>query len=240
MRELARGDAEVMQQIAAWEKSRFKNRKALLVSDGNRLECPSPLWKKFHTWFVEPCYVDFRFFPEVPFQSLSKGYLSSVVTSRLGLDAAKRAIEMPFSILTFEEAEKSGITSREDYKRDWEDWHGQNKDHAYVHTFVTLNRTSAREQILRGLDNWLRWNSRGKFRGDARATNRGGPRDQLRCLGALRIVNRYRTRKRITGTSNGEDVIVSTPYKSYSNLFKAAAKARAFIDAIKQGKRAFL
>jgi hypothetical protein len=73
MRELARGDAEVMQQIAALEKSRFKNRKARLASDGNRLECPAPLWDKFHSWFAEPSYVDFRFFPGVPFQSLSGG-----------------------------------------------------------------------------------------------------------------------------------------------------------------------
>lgn len=229
-----------MRQIAAWEKSRFKNRKALLASDKNRLERPAPLWEKFHSWFVEPSYVDFRFFPGVPFQSLSKGYLSSVVTSRLGSDALKREFNKPFSILTFEQAERKGkrkaINSREDYKRWWEEWYGQ--DHRYLHAFVTLNRASTREQILQGLENFLRWNSRGKFRSDGRATNRGGARDRLKCLGALRVMKHYGTRKRITGASNGEDVTVPTPYRSYSNLFKAAKKARAFLEAIKKGRRA--
>ncbi|KAF5407278.1 MAG: hypothetical protein Udaeo2_26350 [Candidatus Udaeobacter sp.] len=121
MRELARGDAEVMRRISAWRKSRFKNRKALLASDRNRLECPAPLWEKLHTWFVEPSYVDFRFFPQVPFQALSEGYLFNVVTSRLGSEALKREFKKTFSILTFEQAERSAITSTEDYKRWWED-----------------------------------------------------------------------------------------------------------------------
>jgi hypothetical protein len=159
-----------------------------------------------------------------------------VFTSRLGSAELKLAFNKPFSILPFKEAARSGITSKKDYQRYWEDRHGQNKDDPYVHAFVTLNRTSTREQILQGLENWLKWNSGGNFRNDGRATNRGGARDQLRCLGALRIINHYRTRKRITGASNGEDVTVPAPYKSYSNLFKAAKKARAFLDAIKQGK----
>jgi hypothetical protein len=150
----------------------------------------------------------------------------------------KREFNKPSSILTFEEAETSGMTSREDYKGWWEDWHGQNKNHSYLHAFVTLNLTSTREQILQGLENWLRWNSRGAFRNDGRATNRGGPRDRLKCLGALRIIKHYGTRKRITGASNGEEVTVPAHYKSYSNLFKAAEKARAFLKSIKHGNRA--
>jgi hypothetical protein len=238
MRELARGDAEVMRRISAWEKSRFKNRNALFASDKNRLECPAPLWEKFHTWFVEPCYVDFRFFPQVPFQSLSDGYRFNVVTSRLGLDAVKLVLEKPFSMLTFEEAERKAITSIEDYKRWWEGLHGQDQDPRYMHALVTFNRASSREQILERLKNWLRWKGRHEFRNDGRATNRGGARDQLRCLGALRIIKHYGTRKRITGASNGEDVMVPAPYQFYSNLFKAAEKARAFLESIKQGKRA--
>jgi hypothetical protein len=230
----------VMRHLSAWKNNRFKNRKALLAADTSWLGCPATLWERFHTWFVEPCYVDFRFFPAVPFQSLSDGYLFNVVTSRIGSDALKQEFNKPFSILTFEEAEESGITSREDYKRWWEDWYGQNLNHRYVHALVTVNRASTREQILHGLENWLRWNSRGKFRSEGRATNRGGPRDRLRCLGALRVIKHCRTRKRITGASNGEEVIVPAPYKSYSNLFKAAQKARGFLDAIKQGKRAEL
>jgi hypothetical protein len=35
-------------------------------------------------------------------------------------------------------------------------------------------------------------------------------------------------------------IVPEKPYKSYSNLFKAAKKARAFIEAIMQGKRAEL
>jgi len=238
MRELARGDAEVMRQISAWRKSRFKNREVLTASDRSWLECPAPLWKKFHTWFAEPSYVDFRFFPEVPFQSLPDGYRFSVVNSRLGSHALKLEFNKPFSILTFEKAEKAAISSREDYKRWWESWGGPNREHAFLHAFITLNRTSTREQILQELENWLRWNSGEDFRDDGRTTNRGGPRDRLRCLGALRIVKHYGTRKRITGASNGEDVTVPAPYKSYSNLFKAAEKARAFLEAIKQGNKA--
>jgi hypothetical protein len=239
MRELAGGDAEVMRRISTWQKSLFQDRNALLASDRNRLECPAPLWQKFHAWFVEPSYVDFRFFPQVPFQSLADGYLFNVVTSRIGSDALTREFKKPFSILTFEEAKKAAITSSEDYKKRWEDSHGQNKNHPYVHAFVTLNRASTREQILQGLENWLRWNSGRKiFRNDGRTTNRGGARDRLRCLGALRIIKHYGPRKRITGASNGEEVIVPAPYKSYSNLFKAAKKARALLDAIEQGNRA--
>jgi hypothetical protein len=241
MRELARGDAEVMRRIAAWEKSRFKNRKALLASNRSWLECPAPLWDKFHSWFVEPSYVDFRFFPQVPFQALSEEYLFNVVTSRMGSEALKREFNQPFSILTFEEAgaSKANITSREEYERWWQHWQGRNKDHVWVHAFVTFNRTSSRDQILEGLENWLKWNSGRKiFRNDGRATNRGGPQDQLRRLGALRIIKHYRTRKRITGASNGEEVTGPAPYKSYSNLFKAAKKARTFLEAIEQGNRA--
>jgi hypothetical protein len=238
MRELARADTEVMGRISAWEKSRFKNRKALLATDRPWLECPAPLWEKFHTWFVEPSYVDFRFFPHVPFQSLSEAYRFSVVISRIGSNELKREFNEPFSILTFEEAERKTITSKEDYTRWWEGLYGQNKNGPYVHAFVTLNRESTREQILQALENWLRWKGRHKFRNDARTTNRGGAKDRLRCLGALRIIKHYGTRKRITGASNGEDVIVPAPYKSYSNLFKAAKKARAFLEAIKKGRRA--
>lgn len=237
MRELARGDAKVMRQIAAWEKSRFKNRKALLASDRSWLECPAPLWKQFHDWFVEPCYVDFRFFPQVPFQSLSQGHRFKVVNSRLGSRELKLAVNKPFSILTFEEAEKAAVSSREDYRRWWEDWRGQ--DHRYVHAFVTLDRASTQEQILQGLENWVKWELRRAFRNHhVRTTNRGGPQDRLRCLGAVRIIEHYRTRKRITGASHGEDIMVPAPYRSYSNFFKAAKKACAFLEVVKQGNRA--
>jgi hypothetical protein len=58
---------------------------------------------------------------------------------------------------------------------------------------------------------------------------RGGLRDKLRCLGALRVVNHYRSTRLVEYYLQDSKLKVAAPYRYSSDLYKNAKKARELV-----------
>jgi hypothetical protein len=180
-----------------------------------------------------------KWFPDVPWQRLDEKLRSELVKETTeGLQHYWKSL--PFGklhIQTLRQMEPSNIRSLEAFRFLHEIFHTEDISET-EYGFFAINWSYPDSEIRRAFEKWLSDEREGrKGRGlthiGRKTRGRGGFKDQLNCLGALRVTEHY-PRKQLADYPYPRLKISSTPYSNLPDLYEATKKAREFLNKLLQ------
>jgi hypothetical protein len=169
-------------------------------------------------------------------QNLNWYSLSKTVRKRACEEVRQRRkfsaiFEVGLSISTERELEPSRCRAMELYKLFFELMPIENREHI-EYGFFAIDWNSKNEVLQESFANWInRQRKERKKSGVLRQGSRGGYRDQLRWLGALRVKEHYRFRNLVDYSEQfiKPRLRVPAPYKNVHDLYAAAKDASEII-----------
>ena len=195
---------------------------------------------------MRKCFPDFpvgvfghNWFPDVPWQRLDEKLRSELVKETMeGLHRYWKSL--PFGklhIRTLRQLEPTNIRSLEAFRDLHEIFHTEDINET-EYGFFAINWSYPNSEIRRAFEQWLSDEREGRKRQGLihiarKPRGRGGFKDQLNCLGALRVTEHY-PRKQLADYPYPRLKISSTPYSNLPDLYEATKKAREFLNKLLQ------
>jgi hypothetical protein len=188
----------------------------------------------------------FWFFPDTAWQNIEDKERSELVEDLNFLWSFDEQPYRRFKIHTLGELEASNVTSIEGFAY-LHELLGKEELDQTEYGFFAIDWNYVDSEIRRAFESWL--NEQRKARANLglaqikhHKTARGGFRDKLRRLGALRVINHYQQSELADLPVKVVDdpswkLKVPAPYSYLPDLYEAAKKAQQLLDEFRAGKR---
>jgi hypothetical protein len=230
-RELARRSPRILALFAQWQAGRRAGERTPQSSKGTEA------YKEFRK-MMTACFPDFPdinedWFPDTSWQRLDENVRSRLVKEvksgpqhYLNSSSSNKLSARTFK---FEKPSEMGCEWRsvpEPFRQE---------DISHIeHSTLAINWLYPDAALKRAFAEWLSQQRkdrerRGLIEIKYKPKGRGGLRDKLRCLGALRVVNHYRTNQLVEYKLQDSKLKVAAPYRYSPDLYKNAKKARELV-----------
>jgi hypothetical protein len=195
---------------------------------------------------MDKCFPDFpvvifghNWFPDIPWQRLDDKLRSELVKETTeGLQHYWKSLPSgKLHIQTLRRLETANIRSLEAFRHLHEIFHTEDINET-EYGFFAINWSYTDAEIRRTFEQWLSEERQGRKRRGLihiarKPRGRGGFRDQLNCLGALRVREHY-PRKQLADDPYPRLKISAPPYSNLPDLYEAAKKARELLGKLLQ------